>query len=155
MNDPEEMIAAYLDDALDDGQRAALIAWLKADRANVRRFTDALLFEEHIRGAAHAHSAEQAAAGFTLEPEADVESDPRSRWFQWLRPTWAFAAAAAAALAIIGAVLWPTPPVERKAEVATLEVGGGGEWAVPTDALLTETPTVAQISAEISALLQP
>ena len=88
MNNPEPLIAAYLDGVLTDTERAELNAWLKADAANLRRFTEAVMFEQQIRTAAHATAEQHAAADF--DP-AIVHLKPRSRWLQW-RPLMAAAA---------------------------------------------------------------
>jgi anti-sigma factor RsiW len=153
MTDPEKLIAAYLDDALTEAEGRALNAWLTADRANLRRFTDALVFEEQIGSAASAHAAQRVAADFAREPEVRAMSDSRGGWFQRLRPAWAFAAAAA--LVIVGASLWRTQPEMPEPELGTMEVARTNEWTVPTDALLTEAPMVTRLSEEISELLEP
>ncbi len=88
MNNPEPLIAAYLDGALSDTERAELNSWLKADAANLRRFTEAVMFEQQIRTAAHATAEQHAAADF--DPSI-VDMKPRSRWLQW-RPLMAAAA---------------------------------------------------------------
>ena len=88
MNNPEPLIAAYLDGALSDTERAELNTWLKADAANLRRFTEAVMFEQQIRTAAHATAEQHAAADF--DPSI-VDMKPRSRWLQW-RPLMAAAA---------------------------------------------------------------
>ena len=92
MNDPEPIIAAYLDGVLSDTERAELNTWLKADAANLRRFTEAVMFEQQIRTAAHANAEQHAAADFDASV---VDMKPRSRWLAW-RPL----AAAAAGLVI-------------------------------------------------------
>ena len=88
MNNPEPLIAAYLDGVLTDTKRAELNAWLKADAANLRRFTEAVMFEQQIRTAAHATAEQHAAAD--LAPSV-VHLQPRSLWLQW-RPLTAAAA---------------------------------------------------------------
>lgn len=88
MNNPEPLIAAYLDGVLTDTERAELNAWLKADAANLRRFTEAVMFEQQIRTAAHATAEQHAAAD--LAPSV-VHLQPRSLWLQW-RPLTAAAA---------------------------------------------------------------
>ena len=88
MNNPEPLIAAYLDGVLTDTERVKLNTWLKADAANLRRFTEAVMFEQQIRTAAHATAEQHAAADF--DP-AIVHLKPRSRWLQW-RPLMAAAA---------------------------------------------------------------
>jgi anti-sigma factor RsiW len=151
MNDPEELIAEYLDDALAEAEREALNAWLKADRANLRRFTEAALFEQQIRGAARAH-AERRAADFDREPEVGAGPGPRGRKFSWPRLAWASAAAAVLVISAVSLLL--RYPGERKPEVAITENVRDDGWTVPTDVLLTETPTVNRLSDEISALLE-
>lgn len=92
MNTPEHLIAAYLDDALSDAEREELSRWLKADPANLRRFTEAVLFEQQIRAAAHVKAAESAVTDFA--PNV-VPVSPHANWFAW-RPL----AAAAAGLVV-------------------------------------------------------
>ena len=88
MNNPEQLIASYLDGVLSDAERAELNTWLKADASNLRRFTEAVMFEQQIRTAAHATAEQHAAVDFA---PSIVHLKPHSRWFQW-RPLMAAAA---------------------------------------------------------------
>ena len=45
MTAPEQLIAQWLDGSLTDDEQTALDEWLKADDDNMRRFTDAVMFE--------------------------------------------------------------------------------------------------------------
>ncbi len=94
MNDPEAYIAAHLDGVLTEAERVELNAWLKANPANLRRFTEAVMFEQEIRAAAHAKAEQNAAEDFatTIIPMPAK----RPGWLQW-RPL-----AAAAAGIVLG-----------------------------------------------------
>lgn len=153
MNDPEKLIAAYLDDAITEAEAEALNAWLTADRANLRSFTKALIFDEEIRSAARAHAAQSVAANLARNPEPGATSRPWRAWPQKHRPAWAFAAAAA--LAVAGAALRLMHPEPQEPTGEPMDVAATSEWAVPSDVLLTEEPAVARLSEEISELLQP
>lgn len=121
MNNPEPLIAAYLDGVLSDTERAELNAWLKADAANLRRFTEAVMFEQQIRTAAHATAEQHAAAD--LAPSV-VHLQPRSLWFQW-RPLMAAAAGLVIGLfsasVVFGFVV--QRGVEKRTPVAVFEPG--------------------------------
>ncbi len=88
MKNPEQLIADYLDDALSESDQKELNAWLKADAANMQRFTEAVMFEQQIRAAAQAKAQQLAASGF----EATVTpAKSQARWLSW-RPLTAAAA---------------------------------------------------------------
>lgn len=89
MNAPEILIAAHLDGVLTEPERAELNAWLKADPANLRRFTEAVIFDQQIRTAAHAGAEHHAAADFGGKIVLLTSSRPV--WLQW-RPLAAAAA---------------------------------------------------------------
>ena len=154
MTDPDALIGAYLDGALTEAEVSALNAWLAADRANLRRFTEALMFEEEIRNAACAQAARMVAAEFAAgKTDTGAVSPDRARLREGLRSAWPLAAAAA--LVILGAALWLTRPAVQEPVAQPGKIAAGDEWTVPTDALLSEAPTVARLSEEISELLQP
>lgn len=153
VSDPGKLIADYLDDALTEADRESLNAWLAIDRANVRRFTDALLFEEQIRGAARAHAAQRAAEDIARKSRERARSDARDRKASWMRPAWTWGAAAA--LFILGMSLWLTRPEKHGPVVVPADSVSESAWTVPTDALLNDAPATARLSEEISALLQP
>ena len=90
MNAPETLIAAHLDGALTELERVELSAWLKADPANLRRFTEAVMFDQEIRAVAHAKAEHHAAEDFvpTVVP---LTTSNRPVWLQW-RPLAAAAA---------------------------------------------------------------
>jgi hypothetical protein len=64
MKNLNQLIADYLDDALSEPEQTELNAWLKADPANVERFTEAVMFDQQIRTAAQARAQQLAATGF-------------------------------------------------------------------------------------------
>ena len=64
MSDPEKLIAGWLDGSLDDAEQAELNEWLKVDDDNMRRFTDAAMFEQQIQSATVAVEEQSAAASF-------------------------------------------------------------------------------------------
>ncbi len=110
MTRSEELIAAYLDDALTEAEQAELTAWLQADAANVRAFVEANAREQQIRAAVQAHGnlqlvQQRAPAASTIVPV------PASVWRA--RAVWA----AAAAVVLLAAV-WmfgprPAPQIAR------------------------------------------
>jgi len=80
VKDSHELIAAYLDDTLDAAQQAELVAWLRADAANLRTFTDAVMFEQQLREAVRAAAAGKAAESFVRVAKRDAGLDrPRHR----------------------------------------------------------------------------
>ena len=113
MNNPEQLIASYLDGVLSDAERAELNTWLKADASNLRRFTEAVMFEQQIRTAAHATAEQHAAVDFA---PSIVHLKPHSRWFQW-RPL--MAAAAGLVIGLFGASVVFGFVVQRGAEKRT------------------------------------
>lgn len=124
MNNPEPLIAAYLDGVLSDNERAELNAWLKAEAANLRRFTEAVMFEQEIRTASHATAEQHAAAEF--DPGI-VDMKPRSRWLQW-RPLTAAAVGIAIGL-FCATVAWAVASTRAMATAERLFalVNGGFE----------------------------
>ena len=74
MTHPEQLIADYLDDALDDAGQVELRTWLKADTANMRRFTEAILFEQEIRALVHAKAETESVTRFA-ESLAPMKKD--------------------------------------------------------------------------------
>ncbi|MDP3229190.1 MAG: FecR domain-containing protein [Acidovorax sp.] len=54
MSRPEQLIAAYLDDALTEAEQFELAAWLKADPANLRTFVEANVREQQLRATVQA-----------------------------------------------------------------------------------------------------
>jgi hypothetical protein len=67
MTDPEQLILGWLDGALSEPERSELTDWLKADAEHLRRFTDAVLFEQQIRSVVSARE-QQAAFGGVESP---------------------------------------------------------------------------------------
>ena len=74
MTHPEQLIADYLDDALDDAGQVELRTWLKADTANMRRFTEAIQFEQEIRALVHAKAETESVTRFA-ESLAPMKKD--------------------------------------------------------------------------------
>ncbi len=58
MKNPDQLIADYLDDALSPSDEVDLNTWLNASDQNMRRFADALQFDQQIRTAAHARQSQ-------------------------------------------------------------------------------------------------
>jgi hypothetical protein len=71
MIDPEALTHAYLDGALDATGHDELHAWLMEDPAHMRRFTEALMFDEEMRRAVHAKESVDKADRF-LAPTASA-----------------------------------------------------------------------------------
>ena len=92
MIDPDDLIAAFLEDDLTESARLELDAWLRSDSSNMRRFTEAVLFDQQIRFAAQAQAERRAAEDFRTE-----FAPTSGHWFgQWR----AVAAAAVIGLAV-------------------------------------------------------
>lgn len=83
MKDPNSLIAAYLDNALSETERAELTQWLKADPANVRQFTEAVMFEEQLRAAAQTQAAQAATEDFAEAPTRRVLPSWFAGWVSW------------------------------------------------------------------------
>ena len=83
MNAAEPLVATYLDDALSETERAELNAWLKVSPANLRQFTEAVMFEQQIRAAAQAQALQPAAAEFVPELTENFGLSWFSRWLSW------------------------------------------------------------------------
>jgi ferric-dicitrate binding protein FerR (iron transport regulator) len=97
----DELLAAYLDDALTEAEHAELNAWLKADPANVRRFVEATAREHQLRIAVQARREFRKAA-----PPKPM------RWR--MAVAWA-----AAAVFVLGGAFWMLQqPLEAKAHLA-------------------------------------
>ena len=79
MIDPEQLVADYLDESLAESARTDLNVWLKADPANMSRFTDIVMFEQQIRDAARAQPEQLAATNFYTEISPPAK---RSRWLE-------------------------------------------------------------------------
>lgn len=63
MTDPEQLILGWLDGTLSEAERSELVDWLNADAEHLRRFTDAVLFEQQIRSVVSAHEQQTAFGG--------------------------------------------------------------------------------------------
>jgi ferric-dicitrate binding protein FerR (iron transport regulator) len=102
MTPPDELISAHLDDALTPAQRDELTAWLKADPANLRRFVEANVRDQHLRATVQGR-------GELLPFEAllKVEPAPAPRRFH---PWWAAAAAVLVLLVSVFAWRGSVPP---------------------------------------------
>ena len=93
----------WLDGSLNEAEQAELNAWLKSDEDNMRRFTDAAMFEQEIQSATIAIEEQSAAASFdaSVGSVAPRVSSRRS-----------FAVFAATVVAILVLVFWPRHPAE-------------------------------------------
>ena len=108
MSDPEKLIAAYLDDALAEEDRASLAAWLKAHPDHLRRFVEANVREQEIRLAVAGQVRREAAANFV--EAGGLAPAPRLPWMARLwRRRWP--AVAAVLLVVLGLALWLKRPV--------------------------------------------
>ena len=117
MTDPEKLIAAWLDGSLNEAEQAELNDWLKTDDENMRRFTDAAMFEQQIQSATVAVEEQTAAASFN----ASVGGAPRREFSRR-----SFAVFAAALVVILALVFWPQHPADRT--FATLEQTRAALW---------------------------
>jgi len=117
MTDPGKLIAGWLDGSLNEAEQAELNAWLKSDEDNMRRFTDAAMFEQEIQSATIAIEEQSAAASFdaSVGSVAPRVSSRRS-----------FAVFAATVVAILVLVFWPRHPADRT--FATLEQTRAALW---------------------------
>ena len=70
MTDPEKLIDGWLDGSLTEPEQAELDEWLKTDDDNMRRFTDAAMFEQQIQSATAAVEEQTAAASFNTSAGA-------------------------------------------------------------------------------------
>ena len=68
MKHPDQLITDYLEDALEESDQAVLSAWLKADPGNMRRFVDAVRFEQQIRSSTCAMADAAAIASLVTTP---------------------------------------------------------------------------------------
>lgn len=101
MTRADELLAAYLDDALTEAEHAELNAWLKADPANVRRFVEATAREHQLRIAVQARREFRRPA-----PPKIVRWRSAVAW-------------AAAAVLVLGGAFWMLQqPLEAKAHLA-------------------------------------
>lgn len=116
MKNSKELIDDYLHSALDANGQAELRAWLKQDPANMRRFTQELMFDEQIRAAIHTKEVGGALHPFTVSATSTDQAAPGNivplpqrllRKLPWL--------AAAAAVVVLGLSLWnrTAPPAAR------------------------------------------
>jgi ferric-dicitrate binding protein FerR (iron transport regulator) len=98
--DPDGLISAHLDGALDDAGHQALEAWLLADRAHQRRFLLAVMDHRAMAGA------------LAARPPLTIRTARRVRRRRGLRAaSWSGAALAAALLVGVAVLLWPAAAV--------------------------------------------
>lgn len=117
MTDPEKLITGWLDGSLNEAEQAELNEWLKTDEDNMRRFTDAAMFEQQIQSATIAVEEQSAAASFNASVGA---APPR------LLKSWGTTAIATALIALLALVFWPQHPVDET--FATLEQTRAALW---------------------------
>ena len=79
MTDPEKLMTGWLDGSLTEAERAELDKWLKTDDDNMRRFTDAAMFEQQIQSATIAVEEQSAAASFNASVGAAQPRGERAR----------------------------------------------------------------------------
>lgn len=117
MTGPEKLIAKWLNGSLDDDEQAELNEWLKTDDDNMRRITDAAMFEQQIQSATIAVEEQSATASFNTSVGA---APPRSL------KSWGTMAIATALIALLALVFWPQHPVDET--FATLEQTRAALW---------------------------
>ena len=117
MTDPEQLIAQWLDGSLTDDEQPAFDEWLKADDNNMRRFTDAVMFEQQIQSATVAVEEQPAVASFN----ASVGATPARSL-----KTPSTVAIALALITLLALVFWPRHPADRT--FATLEQTRAALW---------------------------
>jgi anti-sigma factor RsiW len=83
MTDPEKLIAAYLDDSLDEAERAEVTAWLRSDAQNLRIFTEAVMLYQQIREAVEAEAVCGSAEPF-VAAEVSASARGANRRRNWL-----------------------------------------------------------------------
>ncbi len=104
MTDPEKLIAGWLDVSLNEAEQAELDEWLKANDENMRRFTDAAMFEQQIQSATIAVEEQSAAARFNASVGAATPRVFSRR---------SFAVFAATLVVILALVLLPQHPADE------------------------------------------
>lgn len=105
MNDPRQLIDAFLDDQLDDRQAAELQRWLAAERGNLREFMRATAVHRGLRREflnAAARSGFAAATDITTERPTRASSRRQSLRRRRSVPWWPRLGLAAAACLLIG-----------------------------------------------------
>ena len=111
MTDPQHLLAASLDDALSEAERAELAAWLKAHPDHLRAFVEANLFDQQIRSAVVGQVQRESADAFVPAdalPRRHQERGTTEGWITGLArfwPRWAMAGAAALLLTLAGVAL--------------------------------------------------
>ncbi len=125
MTDRQPLIAAYLDDALSDAERAELTAWLKTHPDHLRAFVEANLFEQQIRSAVIGQIQRESAGAFVHAEPARPRHPAEGASVGWLKGfvrrwrRWAFAGAAVLLLTLAALPLWRwKPPVARSSGLA-------------------------------------
>ncbi len=119
MSRDEDLIAAYLDDAITEEQTAELQAWLKADAANVRQFVLANAREDLLRRAVKSSA--------TLRAVTEHRS-PRSGFSRWtFRSNAILKCTAAVILATV--VTWiAMQRADPETQVTLVQMSGPVSW---------------------------
>lgn len=125
MSTPEQLIAAYLDDALTAAEEAELIAWLNADPAHLRTFVQANVRDQQLRAAVQAKQQLRLIQAPLPTREAP-QPEPRQTLVLWPRYL-----AWAAGLILLGILSWlflkpaPASPAYLEAGVAGVQIERG------------------------------
>ena len=168
MNDPEELIAGYLDEVLSESEKVELNAWLKADAANMHRFTEAVMFEQQIRAAVitKAEISAKQAERFTSRPISISVDFKRTAWlaraaawigaFHFLGNSAKAATAGSSATTGTNIVTQSTIAILMKKTVtsitaAILILGGSGIYAIHRHNESTKE-RVAKMQTEVESL---
>lgn len=125
MRRADELIAAYLDDALTEAEEAELSAWLREDAANVRTFVEANAREQQLRAVVLARGELR-----LLDAGSHANSQHPKSAHRRLSVRLVTIAAAAAAIVLIGSLmLWQNPTLHEArlaGEVAGVKVERAG-----------------------------
>lgn len=144
MTDPGKLIAGWLDGSLNEAEQAELNAWLKSDEDNMRRFTDAAMFEQEIQSALAGLCREDA---FTMPHNAGIEKTSLFR-----RRTRSLVTSFVAVAACLALIVWfkaqPTVPVDGAAiTYANQAYWGGSLDEAPTAGRYLKNEVLYQLQA--------
>ena len=134
MNDPRQLIEAYLDEQLDEAQAGELQRWLAADRANLRNFLRATALHRGLRrefvGAAARHdfaAAEQKPTRANAKRVSSRRLSLRRRSaFRWQQVGLAAAACLLVGLGVLLLAPGRDPGAAIELTAGTLTVDRGG-----------------------------
>lgn len=148
MSDPQQLIAAYLDNTLAESEGEELKAWLKAHPDHLRALVEASIFEQQIRSAVVGAVQRETAGAFVPAEAAARSGHRRGTTAHWLRAFvrrrfgWAIAAAIVLLLTLMGVGRWmekpsadASPSFARVTRARSAEVPGQGKGIQPGQTL--------------------